>query len=82
MLFYVLGEDQPSADLTVSDPDGRVVARLSGPGRKGLNRIVWDLKSDGAIVPAGMYYVRLAAGGRSLRRTLFVEPDPDPGTGP
>ena len=37
-------EEAPAAILTVTDADGRVVRRLSGPVKKGFNRVAWDLR--------------------------------------
>lgn len=37
-------ETTPTAILTVTDADGRVVRRLEGPVRAGLHRVQWDLR--------------------------------------
>lgn len=37
-------EEPPSAILTVTDADGRVVRRLAGPVAAGFNRVAWDLR--------------------------------------
>lgn len=37
-------EEAPEAVLTVSDADGRVVRRLTGPVKAGFSRVAWDLR--------------------------------------
>jgi hypothetical protein len=44
-------EEAPAILLTVSDAQGNVVRRLSGPTTAGLQRVTWDLRSAGATVP-------------------------------
>jgi photosystem II stability/assembly factor-like uncharacterized protein len=43
------GED---VRLTISDSSGRVVRSLAGPGTAGLQRVQWDLETDGARATA------------------------------
>jgi photosystem II stability/assembly factor-like uncharacterized protein len=38
-------EDPPTMILTITDADGKVVRRLTGPASAGLHRITWDLRS-------------------------------------
>ncbi len=37
-------EEDPSIVLTVTDADGNVVRRLSGPAKSGFQRVAWDLR--------------------------------------
>ncbi len=37
-------EEDPTAILTISDSEGRVVRRLKGPVGKGLHQVSWDLR--------------------------------------
>ena len=37
-------EEAPAAILTVSDVDGRVVRRITGPVKGSFNRVAWDLR--------------------------------------
>src|SRR5690606_24237192 len=37
-------EIEPRILLTVTDTDGKVVARLTGPRDKGFHRVAWDLR--------------------------------------
>lgn len=50
-------EETPQALLTITDADGRVVRRLTGPVSAGLQRVRWDLRWSGlapvAAAPAG-----------------------------
>jgi hypothetical protein len=53
-------QQDPAIVVTVSDPEGRVVRRLTGPTGAGLQRVTWDLRYPSAmpVTPA-----RPAAGG-------------------
>jgi len=44
-------EEKPAIILTVSDAEGNVVRRVSGPVEKGFHRVAWDLRFP-AEVPA------------------------------
>ncbi len=37
-------EEEPAVLLTVTDPDGHVVRRLTGPTEAGFHRVAWDLR--------------------------------------
>jgi photosystem II stability/assembly factor-like uncharacterized protein len=37
-------EEAPAMILTVTDPEGRVVRRLTGPTTAGVSRVTWDLR--------------------------------------
>jgi len=37
-------EEAPTMILTVTDPEGRVVRRLTGPTSAGISRVTWDLR--------------------------------------
>jgi hypothetical protein len=37
-------EEKPTIIVTVSDPEGNVVRRLTGPVGKGFHRVAWDLR--------------------------------------
>ncbi len=62
--------------IDVLDIAGRQI-RAFESGAAGADRasVVWDLRDlGGARVPAGLYFVRLAAGSRSIVRRLVVAP--------
>jgi hypothetical protein len=44
-------EEAPAILLTVSDAQGNVVRRLTGPTTAGVQRVTWDLRYAGATVP-------------------------------
>jgi photosystem II stability/assembly factor-like uncharacterized protein len=44
-------EEAPAVLLTVSDAQGSVVRRLSGPITAGVQRVTWDLRYAGATAP-------------------------------
>jgi photosystem II stability/assembly factor-like uncharacterized protein len=47
-------EEAPQTFLTVTDPAGRIVRRLTVPGGRGIHRFVWNLRGVGpALPPAG-----------------------------
>ena len=81
-----LQELEPGIWLTVRDTDGNVVRRIKGPGKKGFNRVNWDLRypnnislsfgnPSGFFAPPGNYTVELAkqVDGRT---TQLVGPQP------
>jgi len=48
VINYYLKADQPAgAKITVTDKDGRVMRQLDGPGKKGMNRVLWTLAGSG-----------------------------------
>lgn len=63
-------------ELVVHDLTGRAVRVLSrGAHAAGRFTVDWDLRDDtGHAVPAGIYFVRLVAHGRSLVRSVAVTP--------
>jgi hypothetical protein len=46
-------EEAPAVLLTVTDAEGRVVRRLTGPAQAGLQRVVWDLRYPGVAPITG-----------------------------
>lgn len=49
VLSYYLAETLPqekSIELEILNADGQVIQSLEGPGEKGVNRIVWNLRED------------------------------------
>jgi photosystem II stability/assembly factor-like uncharacterized protein len=44
-------EEAPAVIITVTDPEGRVIRRLSGPVSAGVQRVSWDLRSPPATLP-------------------------------
>jgi hypothetical protein len=57
--------DYGTVELTVHDVSGRLVQRLGiGPRQRGFHTVRWDgTDAHGRTVPAGVYFVRLSAGG-------------------
>ena len=53
-------QQDPTIVVTVADPEGRVVRRLTGPTGAGLQRVTWDLRYPSSAPVTG---VRPAAGG-------------------
>jgi len=68
--------DEPGeARVSVFDLTGRQVALLAdGAYPEGETELFWDGRGgDGARVPAGVYFVKLAAAGTVSSRKIFVE---------
>jgi hypothetical protein len=55
-----------TVELTVHDVSGRLVRRLeSGPHQRGFHKVRWNgTDSRGRVAPAGVYFMRFAAGGK------------------
>jgi len=46
-ITYWLRDGNPDGvSLSIADPSGAAIREISGPGRPGLNRVVWDLQAD------------------------------------
>ncbi|HMS03474.1 MAG TPA: hypothetical protein PKE51_10895, partial [Gemmatimonadaceae bacterium] len=62
-------EESPQALLTITDADGRVVRRLTGPAGAGMHRVQWDLRWSGLTPVTGT-----STGGRGGSRGPLVAP--------
>ncbi len=74
------------AKLTVTDPYGRVLAEISGPGAAGLNAAQWNMRArpqaqqgpraggmgSGAMVDPGEYVVTLEVAGKKLTKKAVI----------
>ncbi len=45
--YYLKADQSAGAKVTVTDKDGRVMRQLDGPGKKGMNRVLWTLAGSG-----------------------------------
>jgi len=45
--YYVKADVEAGARVTVAEPGGRVMTTLTGPARRGLNRVQWSLGGGG-----------------------------------
>ena len=90
LVSYWLGRARDEGvEVEVEDGSGQVVATLRGPGARGINRLVWDLRmrsSDqgegrfgGAEASPGGYLVRVRADGAVDSTVARVLPDPRAG---
>ena len=80
--YYVKTDVEGGARVTVADAGGRVVATLTGPARRGLNRVQWSLggggggRGGGAAAggppPVGEYVVTLEVGGEKMSQPARV----------
>ena len=46
LVSYWVAQSAPSADLTITSPEGSIVRRATVPAARGLNRVSWDLRED------------------------------------
>jgi hypothetical protein len=87
LVDYWLDRDRDGLRLRVLDGAGREVARIPGPGRRGINRAVWNLRHTdpgqrdgeaprGPLVVPGLYTVRLEVGETVSEQSLQVLEDP------
>lgn len=53
LISYALaaGEDTAQVELEILDETGEVIRKMKGPGKKGVNRVAWNLRRDGFRVP-------------------------------
>lgn len=51
-------EEPPAIVISIADAAGKIVRRIDAPATRGIHRITWDLRAQGANAPAAM-----AAGG-------------------
>jgi hypothetical protein len=84
--YYLKGPDKGGASITIRDASGAVLRTLPGSADAGLNRIVWDLRSNapptlanqrGPLVIPGTYTATVQAGNRESKATITVLPDPE-----
>ena len=79
--YYVKADMEAGARVTVADSSGRVVATLTGPARRGLNRVQWPLgggggRGGGAAAggppPVGDYVVTLEVGSEKMSKPARI----------
>jgi hypothetical protein len=51
--YYLKEEAEEGVKIIIAQPDGRKVREIAGPGKKGINRIVWDLRYPARTAYAG-----------------------------
>jgi photosystem II stability/assembly factor-like uncharacterized protein len=91
LIHYWLGAEAQSVTVEIRDLDGSALRTLEGPGERGLNRVIWDLRREatqeagegdlpggtGSIeVLPGDYAVRVIAGEHEAGSDLRILPDP------
>ena len=85
---YVHGFTGDSISIVVKGPDGKPVAKLSGPGTPGFNRITWDLYPSSELLTAyggegrkfvkpGEYEVTMTYGDTTETQKVTVSALPD-----
>ena len=71
-IAYYLSKETP-VSITISDNSGKVVRKLSGPGKAGIDRAFWDLNDDARHpLPPGEYVIALTANGREYNQSATV----------
>jgi photosystem II stability/assembly factor-like uncharacterized protein len=90
-ISYYLKTAGGKVKLTVADVNGRTIRTLQGPGKVGINRVMWNLapepqqgqgaggrgggRGGGGAVPPGTYLVTLSAGGKTFTKPLTILED-------
>ncbi len=83
--YWLRDQTAEPVKVRIEDAEGHTVRTLTGGGRAGVNRVVWDLQADeeqrfsfpGAqtqFVPPGKYTVVVKAGEHEQRRQVDVAP--------
>lgn len=83
---YYLKDKADNVSIEVKNAEGKVVATLSGPGKPGFNRVIWDMKPSPmplankgeelsyTYVAAGDYTLNVSIAGKTLSSKLKVLP--------
>jgi len=72
-IYYYLNKPQ-KVSLAVMDESGKLIRKLKATGDRGLNRIVWDLRTDEKkYVESGTYTVKLSVGPVELEEKVKVK---------
>ncbi len=71
-IYYYLNKSQ-KVSLSISDESGKPIRELEATEDAGLNRVVWDLRTDEKkYVESGTYTVKLAVGAVKLEEKVKV----------
>lgn len=73
LTYFVNADHYDDASITITNAEGTTIRTLSGPGRAGIHRVVWDLQADPKtrivnpavgieFVPPGEYTVKFTIG--------------------
>lgn len=75
--YYMKSEPTALVRITILDHQERIVRRLTGPSKAGINRLLWDLRESPqptALEPSGNDAVRISARGKFERPGKLVKP--------
>ncbi|MBX7171663.1 MAG: hypothetical protein K1X72_11955 [Pyrinomonadaceae bacterium] len=73
-IHYWLKEAQ-TVTITISKSDGELIQTLQTTGLKGLNEIVWDIRTDKKRdAPPGVYQITVVAANRTVSTNVIVKP--------
>lgn len=88
--YYLRTAVPEGVKIAILDEQQKPVRELTGPGRLGINRVVWDLRvavservrqadatARGPLALPGGYLVTLSVGGRQMVKRLRVDADPE-----
>jgi hypothetical protein len=84
--YYLKAKAADPVKITISGPDGKTVADLTGPGEAGMNTASWEMRvrkpgqpmswdwdtGMSGMVEPGEYLVNLEAGGRTLTKKAVI----------
>jgi hypothetical protein len=83
--YYLRLDTEEKVSLSIIDSNGSSLRELKGTSKRGLNRLVWDLRTAsfegaphrrGQLVTPGIYTVRLMVGEQPLEKSVEVKVDP------
>lgn len=73
LTYYLQNDTSMTPRLRIEDRDGKQVRVVEGPGKAGIDTVVWDLRDgEKRLVKPGDYRVILEAAGQSLTRPVRV----------
>lgn len=75
--YYLKQEAGEKVKVGIYDAERKLLRELEGPGKTGLNRVSWDMRTAGQGRPGpkvepGKYFVVLQAAGTKLEQTVLV----------
>jgi hypothetical protein len=83
--YYLGSEPDGEASLLILDEAGNTLREMVGTKQRGMNRVVWDMRSAppegvprgrGPLVPPGSYTVRLVIGEEQFEKPAEIKVDP------
>jgi photosystem II stability/assembly factor-like uncharacterized protein len=83
--YNLASEPEGDVSLSISDGAGNTLREIEGTKQRGMNRVVWDMRTAppkgvprgrGPLVPPGSYTVRLVVGEEPFEKPVEIKLDP------